>query len=39
MYRACFVKNLDQNMYYYFSNTYKSSVQDQLGTPGYKSHQ
>ena len=38
MYRACFVKNLDQNIYYYCSNTYKSSVQDQLGTPKYKSH-
>ena len=33
MYRACFVKNLDQNIYYYCSNIYKSSVQDQLGTP------
>ena len=39
MYRACFVKNLDQNIYFHCSNTYKSSVKDQLGTPKYKSHQ
>ena len=39
MYRACFVKKRDQNIYFYCSNTYKSSVQDQLGTPKYKSHQ